>query len=239
MLLDSYCVSIVLPTFNERDNIKIIIPLIASIMRRNGINYEVIVVDDNSPDKTWEVAKSFEDIYNVEVYVRRGERGLSSAVIYGAKQSSCNYIVVMDADLQHPPEKIVDIVKKLHSGCDIVVASRYIDGGGVEGWSKLRLLESIIATQIARLVLSPARRVRDPLSGFFGVRKDLLLNPEIKPLGYKILLEVLVKNAGARVCEIPYVFRSRKIGKSKLGVRTILEYIAQIIWNIIYLSRKE
>ncbi|WFO76169.1 polyprenol monophosphomannose synthase [Desulfurococcaceae archaeon MEX13E-LK6-19] len=233
------CVSIIIPTYNERENVKELIPLIASIANNNGIKYEIIVVDDDSPDKTWEVAKEYEDKYNVKVFVRRGERGLSSAIIYGAKNASCPCVVVMDADFQHPPEKIPDIVDLLNKGCDVVVASRYTKGGGVEGWSKLRYIESKVATIIARIFLPPVRKISDPMSGFFGARRELLLNPDIRPMGYKILIEVIVKNPSVKVCETPYVFRSRRKGKSKLGKKTIFEYLIQVLLDAIYIVKNK
>lgn len=232
------CVSIIVPTYNERENVRELIPLIASIATENNIDYEIIVVDDNSPDGTWRVAQEFASQYNVKVFVRYNERGLSSAIIHGAEKASCPCIVVMDADFQHPPEKIPDIVGLLEKGCDVVVATRYSRGGGVEGWSRLRLIVSKAATLIAKLFLPPTRRTSDPMSGFFGVRRGLLLNPDIKPMGYKILLEILVKNPDAKVCDTPYVFRSRRKGVSKLGKKTILEYILQVISNVVYIVEK-
>ncbi len=234
----SSCLSIVIPTYNERENISTLIPLIHEVATKNNIDYEIIVVDDNSPDGTWLVAKELSKKYNVRVYVRYKEKGLASAIIYGAKRAKCENIIVMDADLQHPPEKIPEINNLLKSSCDIVVASRYTKGGGIIGWSKVRLLESVVATFLAKLFLPPARKTSDPLSGFFGVKKKLIFNPRIMPIGYKILLEILVKNPQAKVCDVPYIFRSRVKGKSKLGLKTISEYLIQLIKNIIYIYLK-
>jgi len=223
--------SIILPTYNEADNIKILIPRLADVWSPQKFNYEIIVVDDNSPDGTAEVARKFADTYPVKVFVRTHRLGLSSAIIYGARKASYDYVIVMDADLQHPPEKTIEIAYSLSSGCDIVVASRYISGGGIEGWSKIRLLESKIATCLAYMLLPLTRKTSDPMSGFFGCKRKYLLDPRIKPIGYKILIEIICLNPDARICDIPYKFKSRIYGGSKLSPNVILDYIKQIIYR--------
>ncbi len=221
--------SIIIPTYNEAENIRVLIPRLAKAMEQVLLDYEIIVVDDNSPDATAKVAMGYSSKYPVKVYIRPGKLGLSSAVIYGARKASHEYVIVMDADLQHPPEKAPDIAKALLRGCDIVVASRYTVGGGISGWSKFRLLESRIATLLAYMILPTTRRTTDPMSGFFGCRREYLLDQRIRAIGYKILLEILYLNPGARVCDVPYVFRSRLYGGSKLSSKVILDYIRQLI----------
>lgn len=226
--------SIILPTYNEAENIKILIPMLIDIWNSKGFNYEIIVVDDNSPDGTAEVAMEFSKVLPVRVFIRSHRLGLSSAIIYGANKAVYNYVIVMDADLQHPPEKTIDIAYLLSRGCDIVVASRYHVEGGIEGWNKLRFLESKIATYLAHILLPATRKTSDPMSGFFGCKKEYLLDPRIKPMGYKILIEILCLNPNARVCDIPYKFKSRLHGKSKLSSKIILDYIKQLVYRKIY-----
>ncbi len=230
------CFSIIVPTYNEVENIGILIPLLAESIESVTDCYEIIVVDDNSPDGTADKAREFSSRYPVRVLVRTRERGLSSAIVYGAKHALYDNIIVIDADLQHPPEKVRDIALALASGCDIVVASRYREGGGIEGWSWFRLLESRIATLLAYILNPWSRVTSDPMSGFFGCRRKYLLNPYIEPRGYKILLEVLSKNRWFinKVCEVPYVFRSRMYGESKLGFKTVIDYIIQLLRNRFY-----
>ncbi len=223
------CFSIILPTYNEAWNIPIVIERLSKSMRRAGMNYEIIVVDDNSPDGTAEIARKLSVEHPVKVYVRPGKLGLSSAIVYGAKKASCSYTIVMDCDLQHPPETVPRIARALLSGCDIVVASRYTNGGGVMGWSRFRLLESRFATWLAYIMLPDTRRTTDPMSGFFGCRREYLLDKRIRAIGYKILLEILHLNREARVCEVPYVFRSRVYGESKLDKNVVRDYIVQLI----------
>lgn len=227
-LCRSNCISVVVPTYNEATNIKLLIPLLSKTLSNCGITHEIIVVDDDSPDGTAEVAKALSIEYPVRVIVRRGVRGLASAVIRGFKETSCNYIVVMDADLQHPPHIVPRIFNALLRGCDIAIASRYVKGGGVEGWSKLRLIESKIATLLAYMLIRESRRTTDPMSGFFGCRKEAVVIKGIVK-GFKILLEILCMNPHAKVCDIPYLFRARVHGKSKLSLSTILDYLIQLI----------
>ena len=229
------CFSIIIPTYNEAENIKVIIPLISKSIASITTCYEIIVVDDNSPDKTAEIARSYMDRYPVKVYVRYRERGLSSAIIYGARRSSYENIIVMDADLQHPPEKVRELALALKKGCDLAIASRYMVGGGVVGWSKFRLFESRVATVLAHILNPWSRVTSDPMSGFFACKKKYLLNPHIRARGYKVLLEVLSKNRDCirTVCDIPYIFRTRVYGESKLGFKTIIDYIIQLVSNIL------
>ena len=223
--------SIILPTYNEADNVKILIPKLVNIWSSQEFNYEIIVVDDNSPDGTAEIARKFAETYPIKVFVRTHRLGLSSAIIYGARKASYGYVIVMDADLQHPPEKTIDIAYSLSSGCDIAVASRYISGGGIEGWSRIRLLESKIATYLAYMLLPVTRKTSDPMSGFFGCKREYLLDPRIKPIGYKILIEIICLNPNARICDVPYIFKSRLYGGSKLSSSVILDYIKQLVYR--------
>jgi dolichol-phosphate mannosyltransferase len=228
-------VSIVIPTYNEAPVIRETISRIKNILNKYNYSYEIIVVDDNSPDGTWKIV---EEISNndssVRLLRRIGKRGLSSAVVDGAEIARGEYIVVMDADLQHPPEIIPALIREaLRRNSDVVVASRYTRGGGVEGWSALRLLMSRGANLLARLLVPGARRTSDPMSGFFLIKKNIILSikNELNLRGFKILFEILSKAGDLKVSEVPYVFRPRAAGKSKLGLLTIVDFIRQIIDN--------
>ncbi|MEL9991660.1 MAG: glycosyltransferase family 2 protein [Thermoproteus sp.] len=220
-------ISVVVPTYNEVENIG---PLVERLdVAFSGTPYEVVVVDDSSPDGTAEAAGELARRYPVRVLVRPGRFGLSSAVVFGARAARGDVVVVMDADLQHPPELAPILARAVREGeADLAVATRYGRGGGVAGWPAYRRLISRGATLLARLVLPEARALSDPESGFFAVRRSCLAS--VRPTGlYKILLDVLVQCRPERVVEVPYVFRPRRAGKSKLGVRHMADYLAQLM----------
>ncbi len=226
----SATVSVIVPTYNERDNIPELVRRLDKAMSEAGIEYEVVVVDDNSPDGTAEVAEELSKEYPVKVLRRPGKLGLSSAVLDGVKVAAGRIIVVMDADLQHPPEAVPRLVRAVLEGCDVAIGSRYVRGGSVEGWSAFRKLISKGATLIARVLLPQARHVKDPMSGFFAFRREVVESgEEMNPRGFKILLEVLVRGNYGRVCEVPYIFGTRLAGKSKLGTSEIINYIVHVL----------
>ena len=224
--------SIVIPTYNERENLPILLEKLEKAL--HDIDFEAIIVDDDSPDGTWRLAEELARTKYpwLRVIRRVGERGLASAVIRGFSEARGEYVVVMDADLQHPPEMLPQLLKTaFEERADVVIASRYARGGGVEGWSRLRLFVSRGATLLAYLLLPEARRTSDPMSGFFLVKRELLNRciDELKPRGYKILLEILVKCKPAKIVDVPYVFRRRFAGESKLGLRTMFDYILHVL----------
>ena len=221
--------SIVVPTFNEADNIRVLIERLSRVLRNTS--YEVIVVDDDSPDGTWRVAQELAGKgYPVRVIRRIGERGLGTAIIRGLREARGEFIVVMDADLQHPPEIVPKLYEEaLRSGADVVVASRYAKGGGVKGWSRIRLLISRAASLLAYVLLAESRRTSDPMSGFFLVRRSLVEKLRLRGRSWKVLLEILAKAPGARVSEVPYVFEQRYSGESKLGLRAMLDYVLDLL----------
>lgn len=221
--------SIVVPTFNEKENIGMLIEEI-----RNKVsfdNYDIAVVDDNSPDETWLTALQY--LKNNDVVIRRiNMKGLSSAILDGILFSLARYVVVMDADLQHPPEVVNTMIKKIEEDdYDIVVGSRYISGGGVEGWSRTRLVVSKGATLIAKLLLPSVRKISDPMSGFFMIKKDIVYKNKnlLNPTGFKILLEIVEKARCEKIAEVPYVFRARVHGKSKLSLKIMLDFIVHML----------
>jgi dolichol-phosphate mannosyltransferase len=212
-------ITVVIPTYNERENIKKLIPLVSEALR--GYSYEVIVVDDSSPDGTAEAAKELANNYPVKVITRPEKLGLSSAVVEGFKISLGENIGVIDADLQHPPEELKNLVQALLNGYDIAVGSRYVNGGKIEGWSKFRYVVSRGAT----ILSAPLTDVKDSMSGYFFLKRKVISNVSFSPAGYKILLEILVKGSYNKVKEIPYTFKLRESGKSKLDTGEYVNYL--------------
>ena len=223
-------VSIIIPTYNERENIEIIVPRIFSALKKQSIRGEVIIVDDNSPDGTGEVAENMKGKYSVKVIHRSGKLGLSTAVIEGMKRAEGEIIGVMDADLSHPPELIPELVRPIiENNFYITIGSRYADGGNVIGWPFKRK----IVSKVASLLAKPLTNVKDPMSGLFFFKKDAIKTGELNPTGYKIGLEIFVKNCSQKIMEIPYTFTDRKKGKSKLGAKENMEYLihlAKLYW---------
>lgn len=218
--------SLIVPTYNERENIT---PLVERIHQSlSSYSYELIVVDDNSPDGTAELAKGLSAKYPIKVIVRTNERGLASAVVAGFKQANGEILGVIDADLQHPPEFIPSLLKAVRDGADIAIASRYIKGGGIEGWTFKRKIISKGAKMPANILLSSARKIKDPLSGFFLFKKEVLDSAVLSPTGYKILLEVLVRGKASKVEEVPYTFRERGRGRSNLTAKEQLNYLKHL-----------
>ena len=220
-------VSIIVPSYNERDNVRPLLTRIAAAMA--GYDYEVIVVDDNSTDGTIDIVKSLGGEFPVRILVRTGERGLSTAVIHGLRHAQGSVIGVMDADLQHPPEKLPELIKAIESGADMVFGSRYVPGGGVPNWSLLRRIISKGASLISHLFLPSARCVKDPMSGFFMFRRDRVDPDVLKPIGYKIALEILLLGRFENVVEVPFIFEDRSAGASKLKASTQIEYLRHVI----------
>jgi len=197
-------ISIIIPTYNERENI---IPLVERIDQAlSNYDYEIVFVDDSSRDGTAELAIALSPKYPVKVRVRRNKRGLASAVVDGLKQATGQIVGVMDADLQHPPEVIPDLLQAIKGGADIAVASRYIEGGGCQGWGLTRRIISKGAIVLAHLFLPSTRRVRDPMSGFF----------------------ILMEGEFRDITEVPYTFRVRSGGESKLNARQQVDYLKHI-----------
>lgn len=218
--------SIIVPTYNERGNLEELLTRVSSSLR--GMSYEVIIVDDSSPDNTAEVALALSRELPVRVIIRPLRSGLSSAVLDGFRAARGDILCVMDADLQHPPELLPELYRKA-TEYDIVIASRYIEGGSVEGWSLLRKLISKGSVVLARLLIPKVRSIRDISSGYFAVRRDCLDLDKMNPRGFKILLEVLAKGSWSSFIEVPYAFGIRKSGKSKLGVKTMISYLLHVL----------
>lgn len=221
-------ISIVIPVFKEAENIERTSAAIDDSLKTAGIDYEIIFVDDNSCDGTVDICQKLSGILPIKLIVRKKDKGLAKAVIEGLNHVKGEIIVVMDADLSHPPEAIIKMTQLLeHSTADFVIGSRYIKGGSVdEQWSFFRRLNSWIATIPAKFLV----RVKDPMSGFFAFRKDDLPDlSTLSPLGYKIGLEIMVKGAFKNIKEVPIHFSDRQLGQSKLNLNEQLLYGAHIL----------
>jgi dolichol-phosphate mannosyltransferase len=224
--------SLVLPTYNEAKNITAIIEQLVPVLDAvENLVYEIIVVDDDSPDRTWEKALELTERYpQVRVVRRQGERGLSTAVIRGWQVAQGRILGVMDADLQHPPEVAANVAKEMLRGADLAIASRHVEGGGVSDWSLVRRIISRGAQMIGFMLLPEViGRISDPMSGFFMIRRSCLQGRKLSPLGYKILIEVMGRGQVGWISEVPYTFRERVEGASKLTKRIYLEYFQHLL----------
>ena len=224
-------VSLVIPTYNERDNISILAEDIFAIFEKNNIDAELIIVDDNSPDGTGKIADELAKRYNILVIHRSGKLGLSSAVLEGFKISKGFILGAMDADFSHPIDAIPELLKPLlDNHAEISIGSRYISEGRIENWPSIRRITSKGATLLAK----PLTKVKDPMSGFFFIKKDVIFGKKLNPRGYKIALEILVKGSYKNVVEVPIVFTNRKKGKSKLNLKEYLNFIFDLFGLYIY-----
>ncbi|MGJ5672101.1 MAG: glycosyltransferase [Nostochopsis sp.] len=224
--------SLVIPTYNEAANIEKIIQRLTQLLdERIPGNYELIVVDDDSLDGTWQVAQSLMQQYpQLQVMRRQHERGLSSAVIRGWQVAKGSILGVIDGDLQHPPHVLLQLLDAIVQGADLAVASRHINGGGVSSWNLTRRFLSRGA-QLLGLVILPSvvGRVSDPMSGYFLLHRHSIANFTLNPVGYKILLEVIGRGQIKQIAEVGYVFCERKQGESKVTWKQYLEYIHHLL----------
>jgi dolichol-phosphate mannosyltransferase len=220
-------ISVILPTYNERENL----PELIAQIRHLPIEVECVIVDDNSPDGTGEVADRLASTDPlIKVVHRPMKAGLASAVYSGLSKASAPYVAVMDADLQHPPYLLTKMLRSLEDGCEVVVASRYVRGGGVVGWTLLRRIISRVATFLAHLIIPRSRAVRDPMSGYFALKREVLESAKIDPsIGYKLLLAILVKGRYSKIKEVPMVFRRRLRGESKLNEKEVLTFLRLLV----------
>ena len=220
----SNSISVIIPTFREAGSLPSLLDRLASL--RDSWDLEVLVVDDDSRDGTEELFAARANEWE-RLIVRRDERGLSSAVLKGIECSTKEIVVVMDADGSHPPESIPDMVRAVQEGADFSLGSRYVPGGSTEdGWGVLRWVNSKIATVMAR----PFTTVRDPMSGFFCLRRSTVeRGAPLDPIGYKIGLELIVKCRCVEVAEVPIHFSTRREGESKLTLRVQWEYLLHIL----------
>jgi dolichol-phosphate mannosyltransferase len=229
---DNILLSLIIPTYKESGNISSLIDKLTALLD-NIIpqEYELIVVDDDSPDFTWKVALALTADYpQLKVIRRTEEKGLSTAVIRGWQVARGEILGVIDADLQHPPETLINLWAEIERGADLAVASRHVEGGGVSDWSVIRRFLSRGAQTLGLIILpNVIGRVSDPLSGYFLVRRRCLIGCTLSPLGYKILIEVLGRGKIGWIGEVGYVFQERQEGESKVTKTQYIDYIRHLI----------
>ena len=229
---DAIELSLIIPTYNESHNLPILIPSLIQLLDRTiPERYELIVVDDNSPDRTWEVARELTSQYSqLKVMRRENEKGLSTAVIRGWQVARGQILGVIDADLQHPPEILLQLWHQMQRGADLAVASRHIEGGGVSEWNLIRRFLSRGAQMLGLLILPEViSRLSDPMSGYFMLRRHTIAGMPLNPVGYKILIEVVARGRIRWIGEVGYVFRERLAGMSKVTWKQYLEYIRHLL----------
>lgn len=227
--------SVISPTLNEAENI----PLLVEELERAliEIDHEILIVDDNSADGTWSVAQKISAANPHVRAIRRTQTpGLGPAVIDGFADATGDVLACIDADLQHDPAILPKMLQELQNGADVVVGSRHVDGGSTGEWDRFRRLQSWIATRTAQWLLGI--RLKDPMSGYFLLsRKDFdEVKDDLNAKGFKILLEILAGLGTAEIKEVPYTFRLRRKGESKLSSRVIFQYFQQV-WRLCSSSR--
>ncbi|GMM27529.1 dolichyl-phosphate beta-D-mannosyltransferase [Martiniozyma asiatica (nom. inval.)] len=227
--------SVILPTYKERENLPIITYLLAKTFKENNIDWEIIIVDDASPDGTQEVAKQLIEVYgsNIQLRPRAGKLGLGTAYMHGLKYVTGDFVIIMDADFSHHPESIPAFIKKQQQGFDIVTGTRYAGDGGVYGWDLKRKLISRGANFLASVVLRP--NVSDLTGSFRLYKKEVLekIISETKSKGYVFQMEMMVRARalGFTIAEVPISFVDRIYGDSKLGGDEIVGYLKGV-WTL-------
>lgn len=228
-------VSLIVPTYNEAENIKPFIEEINEVVDKTIADVEFIFVDDNSPDGTGNIIEELKSLYPIQCIHRPGKLGLGSAVIEGFKKSKREYIGVMDADLSHDPVILNAMLQALDI-CDIAIGSRFALGSKVEDWKWWRRLTSVVGVRISELISG----AKDPLSGFFVMKRSVIDGVELTTTGYKILFEILVKGKWKSIREFPFTFRIRTHSTSKLSAREYILFGRQILSYAWYkLTKKE
>ncbi|KJE90542.1 dolichol-phosphate mannosyltransferase, variant [Capsaspora owczarzaki ATCC 30864] len=220
-------ISIIVPTYKEAENLPPLAERVFAACAKSNLDAELIVVDDNSQDGSVEAVETLAKTYNMRIVVREHERGLSSAVLRGFQEAEHPVLVVMDADLSHPPESLAELVEPIIQGVsDFTIGSRYADGGSIKDWPLLRRLISAGATMLARPLVS----VSDPMSGFIALRRRMWLGAQnVNPMGFKIGLELMIKSHAQRIQEIPISFTDRVRGQSKLKLKTQVQYVLHLM----------
>jgi dolichol-phosphate mannosyltransferase len=217
--------ALVIPTLCEAENIGGLLVHVRSVLDPLETPYEILVVDDDSSDGTEAVVAAIaEEDPRVRLLVRKGERGLSGAILYGWQRTDATVLGVMDADLQHPPELLPQLLAGMQDGRDVVIGSRYTPGGDLGQWNPVRKLLSAAAVWVTWPLQRGQLRAKDPMSGFFMVRRRCLPQAEFQKSGFKLLLEILVRGKIESVTEVPFAFGLRYRGASKANFRVAWDY---------------
>ena len=217
--------TMVIPTYNERDRLAELVHELFAAAAADRIALEVVIVDDNSPDGTGAIADELAQTHRMRVIHRSGKLGLGTAVIAGFEAASADIVGCMDADFSHPPALVPKLLRAFHaSNADVVVASRYVPGGGTAGWPLSRRLLSRAGCLLAR----PLSPIRDAASGFFLIKRSIARSATIKAGGFKICLELIMRAWPTRLSELPYHFEDRQAGQSKMSMREATGYLKQL-----------
>ena len=211
-----------MPTYNEATSLPILAQRLGAAL--GGRDWELVVVDDGSPDGTADIAERLAPGLPVRVVRRARKSGLASAVMAGFREARGDLLVVMDADLSHPPEVVPGLVDAVVGGADLAVGSRYVRGGGTLDWPLTRRVVSRVACLLGNLLVP----VRDATSGFFALRREAIDGVHLNAIGFKIGFEVIARGRFRKIVEVPYVFRDREHGASKFGRREIAQYLVQL-----------
>jgi dolichol-phosphate mannosyltransferase len=217
--------ALIIPTLREAGNIPVLLSRIRAVLDPAGIDYEILIVDDDSRDGIEELVTEIRrEDSRVHLLVRKGKRGLSGAILHGWINTDAPIVGVMDADLQHPPELLPELISAMLRGSDLVIGSRYTEGGGLGEWNPVRKLISAAAGWATWPIQRHGLRAKDPMSGFFFVRRDCLNGVDFQEEGFKLLLEVLVRARITSVHEVPFAFGQRYRGASKANVKVAVDY---------------
>jgi dolichol-phosphate mannosyltransferase len=220
--------SLVIPTYNERARLGELVAETFRIFAAHGVDGELVIVDDNSPDGTGALADELSTRYPIRVIHRAGKQGLGTAVMDGFALATGDVLGVMDADLSHPPDVLPRLLNALHAeNADLVIASRYVRGGRTKNWPLVRRAMSRFACLLAR----PLTHARDATSGYFIVRRHAVEGVVIKAGGFKICLELIVRGRVRSIVEVPYEFVDRASGESKMSWREASGYFRQV-WDL-------
>lgn len=229
--------ALVIPTLREAANLDPLLNRIRAVLDSTGIFYEILVVDDDSRDGTDNIVNAISAIdRRVRLVVRKGQRGLAGAVMHGWQHTDADLLGVMDGDLQHPPELLPQMLAEIARGRDLAIASRYAQGGSLGGWNPLRRWLSAAAVA-ATMPLQPGpSSARDPMSGFFIVRRQCVPRNILQPQGFKLLLEILVRGNIRTIAEVPFKFGDRRSGASKARLTVAREYV--VLLTKLYADRR-
>ncbi|MGA7832661.1 MAG: polyprenol monophosphomannose synthase [Terracidiphilus sp.] len=222
--------ALVIPTLREAKNLPGLLDHIRSVLDPVGIDYEIIVVDDDSRDGTEEIVTALgHSDPRVRLLIRKGERGLSGAILYGWRQTDAGILGVMDADLQHPPELLPALIAAIQAGNDLAIGSRYTAGGQLGNWNPVRKFLSTAAVWATWPIQRSGVRAKDPMTGFFLLRRECIDGIKFQPSGFKLLLEILVRGRLRSVKELPLAFGLRAQGASKANFKVGWDYAKLLV----------
>ena len=223
-------IALVIPTLREVESLGVLLDRVRKALDSTGASFEILVVDDDSQDGTEELVNAYaREDERIRLVVRKGERGLSGAILHGWQHTDAGILAVMDADMQHPPHMLPDLIHAMLQGNDLVVGSRYACGGRLGEWNPVRKFISAAAVWVTLPIQRSSLRVCDPMSGFFMVRRRCIQSLIFQSTGFKLLLEILVRGHLRSVSVVPFSFGSRAAGKSKASLKVAWDYFQLLV----------